>query len=399
MKLPLLKHLHPPCTSQPTFSLMGFLFFMFVLSGKFQVVGVGPARNIFFLLMMIFLCNKLLARYLFRFSRESAIALTFLFLLAFSSFNNINGSETGNYLLDLFFLIFIVIFFETLISRNINALYTVIGGFAVFGLVYSAVSIAVAMASEGRGDILIGGPNVATRVMFLGLICVLVLRNSQHLSWLYVSIPIYFLGIISIGSRGGIVSAVGTAVIAAAYTAIQSKSQKRLDFRISRRRRWFSLIFLLAVSAVYYFYLFDTVVAVWDDRVIRLLFDGIYFSGRDQLYEESLSIIKANPIVGVGLAGYYDRGPMFYPHNLVLQLMMDLGVVSIPILSLILLLTHRNISRSKGVARTISFSLVYLLIAQMFSGTWYDFRFFILFFLISSAVFNIKREKRWEGIF
>src|SRR5699024_3188038 len=105
-------------------------------------------------------------------------------------------------------------------------------------------------------------------------------------------------------------------------------------------------------------------------------------SGRDTIYENVIKLILENPIIGKGISYYAVYSEGWYPHNIVLQLMLETGIVlTIPILVMILL------------AIKVSFSSV-----DKFKGN-IGFKAFILFVFVSSIPRLMLSSYLWKEQF
>lgn len=96
-------------------------------------------------------------------------------------------------------------------------------------------------------------------------------------------------------------------------------------------------------------------------------------SGRLPLYQSALDFIEESPIVGYGIFGYLKVYGGYYPHNIVLEILLQGGVFYLTFWIVLLTVLARrlflNIKRDEGF-RIYLFIAVYPLVMLMFSGTY-----------------------------
>ncbi|MBJ2356836.1 O-antigen ligase [Sphaerochaeta sp. S2] len=96
-------------------------------------------------------------------------------------------------------------------------------------------------------------------------------------------------------------------------------------------------------------------------------------SGRLPYYENALSLISEAPIIGYGIFGFRNVYGKEYPHNLILELLLQGGVVYLAFWTVLLTVLarrlFRNMRRDVGF-RAYLFIAAYPLVMLMFSGTY-----------------------------
>lgn len=226
-----------------------------------------------------------------------------------------------------------------------------------------------------------GGPNIFGRTMGLVALFSLyqALRSRQVVIWSALSMFMMFM-VVMTGSRGAFIATLcGAAVMVA----------------IELRRDRTCLGRLLQLGAIGVAGIAVSLLSPYGSRVMRFLggrlieatlFEG-YTAGRNLLYEKSLELIQQNPIFGIGLESFYAQGIGRYPHNLILEILVEGGFVGgflfvvTGIAFAMAFWKHRHRINSCGIA-----ALVQALIAAQVSGDIYDNRGIILFaFLAMSA--------------
>ena len=138
------------------------------------------------------------------------------------------------------------------------------------------------------------------------------------------------------------------------------------------------------------------------DKNINLLEQGELGDGRNEIYQEALNGIVENPILGNGI-GQFDFNYGTYPHNLVLQLLYEGGIifliiVFVPIISILLLLifdTKLELKNIYLIIFLIGSSIVKLMLSYEF---WSDVYFWITLYLSYRILYKeikMRRVKKW----
>ncbi len=361
--------------------MFGIIFAILFLSGNFSIAILGLPIEIRFVIIVFAVSAFTLLASLGR--RLSFPRMSFgpILSLALISFLIVTSSWSSNFdqaaieLNDLIFMLLISILALVGFQSFPGAVSASMATILAFSLVYSVVAIATSIITGGRGSILVGGPNVATRVMFFGIISLLYFNALERRSSLLFFIPIIFAGIISIGSRGGIVGA----SLALLIYSLVSLLKGRLKFPAINVK---GFVFLVTSAFLFATYLFPYIYRVFESRVLNLLVNRIHFAGRDSLYSNAWDLIQANPVLGYGLGGYYGDVLSFYPHNILLQLWLDGGVLLVLNFLILVFVTIRYLFSRVKVISIVATAMLYMLIVQQFSGGYYDFRYYFFFWAI-----------------
>lgn len=260
--------------------------------------------------------------------------------------------------------------------------------FAVAGAVYFLAAIAAGPDIQGRYAAFGGGPNVFVRVMILAALAVTYLASQRSRPrWLWF-LPLFILGAVLSGSRGGMVAFVGV-VIVGSWPML----------RRMRRKVLVRLMLLGAAAAISIPPLLgpETIESLRQRWVVLTLESG-YSSGRDSIYAQVWELFSSSPFVGVGLDGYYGligKAQGFeYPHNVLLASAAEGGVVSLTILVLAIAVFWLSTRPGPMPPAALYFMLaaVYLAAASMFSGDYYDVR--LLWFFLGLAAIDSSRARR-----
>lgn len=261
--------------------------------------------------------------------------------------------------------------------------------FICFGLIYAVPIFSSVFSGSLRGSIDFGGPNVATRIMFFASMCSMFLYKEKKKLKYLLSTIIFLAAIIFLGSRGGVVGACGTLVLLWIIKNVLRKPRFK-KFTMSIPRLFYSVIGIIVV-----FFIYEPVKRIFLYRVINTTFqsNGIYTAGRDILYAESIRMIKDKPIFGYGINGFKIETGEEYPHNLILELMNDIGLFGLLFFVCITLISLLLVFKSKKTNIYIFSGIpVYMLIVEMFSGGVYDFRYFF-FWIIPLLYYSYGNEK------
>jgi O-antigen ligase len=123
-------------------------------------------------------------------------------------------------------------------------------------------------------------------------------------------------------------------------------------------------------------------------RSIRLfLFDVSHDSGRLEVFNEYLFLIKQRPLFGYGVASW-TTGVGGYPHNIILEFLFSFGIILGPILFLICcFLFIKELFKTDSKIQQFYHVVISMLMLLFFSGT---FTTNPLFFLALSVCLKKK---------
>lgn len=257
------------------------------------------------------------------------------------------------------------------------------------GLVYFFAAVLAGPGGQGRYAALGGGPNVFVRVMILAAIAALalaVLRDDLVTLW---TMPMFAIGVVLSGSRGGLVTFAVVALVGA-YPIIRG-------LRRRTRRRLLAVTALAAVPAGWL--LAPQLSAIWQSRFVGETFGDRHLASRDTLVANAWSMYLENPISGAGLDGFHATYPDWpYPHNLLLGAAAEGGTIAAILLLAALATVPIASVRSRPISAEASYFLLgglAILVASMFSGDLYDTRFMWLFFGL--AAIETQRQKETDS--
>lgn len=246
----------------------------------------------------------------------------------------------------------------------------------VVGLIYVIPIFQSVLSGSLRGTNSIGGPNVVTRVLFFSAASAWYkFHASKKLQMLLLCFA-FLAGVVLVGSRGGILGAFGASLVFLSFRGLYRPKKKHI--RLSLKKL---LYYLIPAAAI--FYMWDYLERVFINRIVNLLINQVYYAGRDLLYVYAEDLIRERPFLGYGLNGYTIATGEVYPHNTLLEMMVETGVVGAVYFAITCIITLLILKRyRKSDNLIIAILPFYMQIVQMFSGDLYDFRYFFLFSVI-----------------
>jgi O-antigen ligase len=247
-----------------------------------------------------------------------------------------------------------------------QALMTLVWRWLIPILSVFAVVGAITSGAGGRLAILGGGPNVFGRNM--GILCVAMLGATVQgtggrvaLGGVVVTGALVLLS----GSRGALLAT--TAGIAAV-----------LWFEAGRLRRIATVGITVAIVTVGVLGLTDLgtdAIEMFRHRVLHLAIEDRYDSGRTDVYLRAWELGRGSSWTGIGLAGFEILGNHVYPHNLLLEVFCEGGLLGIVMLALVLgPPLWALVRRHSGPAPRDYAAFVVALVSAQFSGDLYDSR-------------------------
>tara|TARA_R110002049_G_scaffold27321_2_gene94050 strand:- start:143505 stop:144866 length:1362 start_codon:yes stop_codon:yes gene_type:complete len=236
----------------------------------------------------------------------------------------------------------------------------------ILGVMLSLVAVATADLSSrlAVGD---GGPNTFVRIVGVTALAALGLQIMPRPLSILLTLGLLTLVVLT-QSRGGLLACVAG-----------------LGLVFVRTFGWRAQIAYLGslVTGLACVALFTKVgrqcVDIVTDRFINKTFHDGYTAGRDEIYEDSISIWMESPFFGHGLASWWDRIGT-YPHNIFLELGCDAGIVAVVAFTFLMSVYALEGYRCRDQIRIVvsSACLLYFVAAQ-FSGDIYDSRSLFIF--------------------
>ncbi|HWG98677.1 MAG TPA: O-antigen ligase family protein [Pilimelia sp.] len=249
---------------------------------------------------------------------------------------------------------------------------------------YAVGALLSGASVQGRYAAFGGGPNVFVRVQCLGVIAAVTVALARRRYALLLPIPLFLLAAVLSGSRGGLVALIG-AVVAFAVCFFH------------RLRLW-KLVTMVAAGGA-------AAATVWvlipgndiDTVQSRYSWSALQandYSIRPRLLAEALEIFGQHPVLGGGLDSFYAEAGRYislgvgYAHNLVVSYAAEGGAVALALFAAALLAFWRD-GRPWGThppeALGCLVGAVYIGMASMFSGDYYDTRFMWIFLIVAAT--------------
>ncbi|NMA73495.1 MAG: O-antigen ligase family protein [Bacteroidales bacterium] len=366
-----------------------FSLVILFLSGRFtfgriggDLLGVFEIRYfLFFIVLMFgFLAKKKLCVTGKTTSGFTWLSLLFLPVLLFSIIYSSNVAIAADKFVEVVFLFCIILltsYTVRLFRSSIRLLDAVTVVFSIVGVIYMIPILLSILQGGARGTIGIGGPNVTTRILFFALVSGLYLYNTRS-KILYMGLSsLMFMGIIFVGSRGGMVGAFTCIGIIIVLKILQLNSRTMRKLFSARNLVAIALVLLLSWRFL------EPLFRVFESRFLNLVIRNIHYAGRDSIYGGSWDLFLESPIFGYGINGYAVMTGGNYPHNLFLEIMLDLGIIGVILIIPILAIGAMSFLRSINKKYVyVSVLPLYMIIVQQFSGDLYDFRFFFFWSIL-----------------
>lgn len=298
------------------------------------------------------------------------------------------AARVGRALEDQFFLtafvLVIIVLIGWLPAAANQSLWT---WFYCVGIVYFIAAIAAGPGINGRYSAFGGGPNVFVRIMAIAGVAAIFLAITRNRLLPLVTVPVFALGALLSGSRGGLIAAAAILLLSL--------------FPLSRQLGLKRVLGLLASGYAVYLvadrYEGGQLYGLIEKRFIEQTFEQGYASDRNTISGDALRIFTEHPILGAGIDGYYalqGAGTAFeYPHNLLLASAAEGGIIGATLLIAAVFAFVRTAMKRGSLPPMVLAALMsggIMLVAGMFSGDYYDSRFMWMF-LALAAVENTRR--------
>lgn len=258
--------------------------------------------------------------------------------------------------------------------------------FIVFAVVYTLPIYLDVLSGAARGNNAISGPNVTTRILFFGMICALYRFSLNHKVIYFVLSILFFGGIVLVGSRGGLLGATVTLLILLIINKLAAMPKSRENILPNYKK-----LFLFFIGAAVFYFIYEPLQKVFMNRIIGTTFenDEIYISGRESYYSAALSMIEEKPLVGYGINSFSAHTGRIYPHNLFLEMTVEVGMIGAGIFLAFLIFSAWLLIKLRTSQLFIFSGLpLYMILVHMSSGEFYDFRYFF-FWIIPLLYYGI----------
>lgn len=246
----------------------------------------------------------------------------------------------------------------------------------VYSMLFAGVIFALGSAVTGgtsgigRAVAFGGGPNIFVRFMIWGAIAAITLAISRHKPQYLAILPLVVIFALLSASRGGLTAALLTAALV-------------VSILVRRIRPGYAVVSLAAIALLGW--------SVWSIDQVRYLLERRFdwqlivesgYGSRDNLWSASIDIFLSSPVFGRGMDSFYaiarESTGFPYPHNIVLEMANDLGVLGLATLTLALSALASCLYRDRRSLTTTQLAMVaaaaFTFFASMFSGDFFDAR-------------------------
>lgn len=259
-----------------------------------------------------------------------------------------------------------------------------LGVMALIGVV--TIPTAVASYDQGRLSVLGGGPNVFGRNMgVLMIICVYFGVNNARVRVVCAGLAgAAAIGLIASGSRGSL----GATLVALPALFALDPGCRRFVLKRPLLMGTFALMGggVLALADL------GAVAEIGSKRFLEQTLEGHYLSFRDVLIRYAYDFWLEAPLFGNGLGSFSLVTPLNYPHNIVMELLCETGVVGLLLFLIFAFFSLTSQYALGGRDRALILPLIALTgISSLASGDFVDFRFLFLFMLFPVGVLAVRR--------
>lgn len=121
------------------------------------------------------------------------------------------------------------------------------------------------------------------------------------------------------------------------------------------------------------------------------------YDNRSEVYSMAVETIKEYGYLGCGLGGvFYNVG--IYSHNIILDLLLELGVIGVTLFIILLLYLLKTANTLRKISVSYNFiivNLIYFLVKSTFSGYWFSNQYFwfVAVFLLSVDISDLLQRK------
>jgi O-antigen ligase len=376
--------------------------FIGVLAGHFTLTRIGLDVPVFDDLRVP-LFAVLLMSFALEFGRAPARRHTgtqcLLGILAFLGYQALSAAwappsaAKGAALGDLAAIAVLVFVYVSLAEWDRDRVVTVTLGclYATASIYFLAAASGLSASSTGRWAAPGGGPNVFVRIMVLGTLAAayFYLRSGRRIVWL-LGVPAFLTGAVASGSRGGLAALVITLVLAAPAVLPGIRSQGGYK----------PVLLVVGLLGAGWLLAGDAIIDFVADRFLASTFQQGYTSNRDILFRAALDMFLRRPFTGGGITSFAVLANLGigekYAHNLLLAVASEGGVIGVLLMLNVFYLLRRGYARTPRAdrsleCRTIAYCGIYVGVAGMFSGDYYDARLMWILLILAAVRPSLKK--------
>jgi O-antigen ligase len=373
----------------------GLIMILVAIGGRFTLDRAGfvdlawvDLRVIGLLIALVFLAVDVAHRphELGVHRREGWLVVTVLFFL-FQIASGLwapQASRVGPQTLDLVLLgVLTVGYYVYTIGDPTAVIRTTFLLFFVTAIVFALAALFInGPGDQGRYSAFGGGPNVFVRIEILGVISAVALYLCTRRILPLLVTPLFLLAAVLSGSRAGLLA--GVAVGAVALLKIRSRLRTGPVVAAG--------VVLVAATATVWAFAPPAFTNLFQERFVEQTVQQHYLSDRTDIWAAAWRLAVEHPLAGAGLDGFYgligvNQG-VEYPHNYVLGVAAEGGLIGIGLLTAAIVLWARTV-RGGGVRPQLTglavSAAVFVGLSSLFSGDYYDARLAWLFAAMAAA--------------
>ena len=318
--------------------------------------------------------------------REGWLVVTLLFFL-FQIASGLwapHAARVGPQTLDLVLLgVLTVAYYVYTIGDPAAVIRTTFLLFFVAAIIFALAALFInGPGDQGRYSAFGGGPNVFVRIEILGVISAVALAMFTRRILPLLVIPLFLLAAVLSGSRAGLLA--GVAVGLAALFKIRSRLRTGPVVAAG-------LVLVLATATVWAFAP-PAFTDLFQERFVEQTVQERYLSDRTDIWAAAWRLAVEHPIGGAGLDGFYGligvNQAVEYPHNYVLGVAAEGGLIGIGLLTVAIVLWTRTVrgggARPQATGLAVA-AAVFVGLSSLFSGDYYDARLAWLFAAMAAA--------------
>lgn len=227
-------------------------------------------------------------------------------------------------------------------------------------------------------------PNYLKTSLFLGLGVLINFNKPAVFNKILIGFSIFFM--IMLGGRGPVLL-LGIVLLPMLYRKL-----KRLDFSFMSL-----LVTSLVLSiGVYYIGKQPEITERLVNRISSIQEgDNSSLERVNDFYESTNTIIN-NPVLGVGNGGYgYEVASddsLYYPHNLILEIWAELGIIGLIIFVIFLLYQFKINKIIQNTYSNLYYNICfwYIFLETLITGSLVDMRIMVIWLALTLALYNIK---------
>ncbi|GAA4587988.1 O-antigen ligase [Actinoplanes octamycinicus] len=235
---------------------------------------------------------------------------------------------------------------------------------------------------QGRYSAFGGGPNVFVRIQLLGVISAIALALLHRRLLPLLATPLLVLAALLSGSRGALMA--GGVVGGYALWKIRGRLKPGPVIAAGG--------FLVVAAVVIWFTAPPAFTSLFQERFVEQTVQEQYLSNRTDIWAAALNLGWEHPVGGAGLDGFYGligiNQMIEYPHNYVLAVVAEGGVIGISLLTGAVILWARTVrgggARPQVTGLAVS-AAVFVALSSLFSGDYYDARLAWIFAAMAAA--------------